>query len=105
MKSELLGLKRKQEVVEVQGVKVIVKELTAGEANAYQMSNMKIVNGKPIPKPEDIQAKLVLLSCYEEDGSRMFNEADLELVKGLPSTVIDTLYAVAERLNSGDAKN
>ena len=106
MKSELMGLKRKQEVVQVaEGVEVVVKELTAGEANKYQMSNIKMVNGKPVANPENAQAKLVLMSCYESDGTRMFSDADLEQVKGLPSTVIDKLYAVAERLNNGDAKN
>lgn len=105
-KQALLGLKRKQKVVTVaEGVDVIVKELMAGEASAYQESMVKIVNGKPQKTIKDAQTKLVALSCYEEDGSLMFGMKSIEQVKQLPLTVVDKLYLAAEEVNNGEAKN
>lgn len=104
MKEALLGLKRKQEKVTVaEGIDVVVKEMTAGEASAYQESMVKIINGKPVPQIKDAQAKLVAMSCYEEDGTQMFGMKNIEQVKALPSSVIDILYNAAEKLNSGDS--
>jgi hypothetical protein len=105
-KEKLFGLKRKETIVELSDdVKVVVKELMAGEMAEYTASLYKFVNGKAVPQLKDQQAKLVALSCYEDNGEHMFSKTDTEMINTLPYSVIEKLYNAAEKLNEGSAKN
>lgn len=99
-KQDLMKLAIKEQIVMIGDEKIIVKELTAGQASAYQHSLYKIVKGKPEVKAEGAEIKLVILCSYNEDGSKYFDMADMELVKNLPGWVVEKLYNVANKLNN-----
>ena len=99
---KLLKLQRKQEIVEIDGVKIVVKELMAGEANEYESSLYKFINNKPVVQTKDAEVKLIIYSCYDEEDNKLFKIEDIAQVRNLPSSVVDRLYTVAKRLNEPD---
>ena len=100
MKKDLFELKLKEEVVSISKEKITVKELTAGQASQYQHSLYKMVGNKPVVKVDGAEIKLVMLTCYDEEGNKYFESNDLELVKNLPSWVVEKLYNVANKINN-----
>ena len=104
-KEKLLGLRLKQKEVDIQGINVIVKELTAGEKSDYDGSLFKIVNGKPQYQIKNAKEKLVAYSCYDENDNKLFGLNDLEQVKRLPSNVLEILFDAATEINSVDIED
>lgn len=99
-KEKLLGLKRKQQTVTVEGITIIVKEMTNGDAEVYQNSLYKIVGDKMIYQTDNIKAKLFIYTAHDEQGEKMFDIKDLGLVNQLPASVIDKVFQVANDLNN-----
>lgn len=98
LREELLGLTRKSVVVETEKGNIIVKELTAGEAGKYDNSLYTFKNGKPSINRENAKEKLVIASCYDEEGNKLFELKDIELVKSLPTSLVDRLFSAASEL-------
>ena len=98
LRDELLGLTRKSVVVETEVGKIVVKELTAGEAGKYDNSLYSYKNGKYTINRENAKEKLVIASCYDEKGEKLFELKDIELVKQLPTSLVDQLFSVASEL-------
>jgi len=99
MKKDLFELKLKEESIEIEGNKIIVKELTAGEASKYQHSLYTFVSGKPVVKVEAAELKLIILTCHDEEGNKYFEMSDLENIKKMPSRISEQLYNIAKKLN------
>ena len=99
MKEKLLGLKAKKEKITIDGIDVIVTELTAGQFQAYQNSLYTMQGNTVKYKTEEAMSKLIAMTVLEEDGSLMFGIKDIELVKGLPSHVADAIFQKASDLN------
>ena len=99
-REKLLGLKLKQEVVQIEGITVVVKEMLAGEASVYENSLYMMVNNKPIVQTKDAEIKLIIYSCYDSEDNKLFKIEDIEQARQLPATVVDKLYTVAKRINS-----
>ena len=102
-REKLLGLSRKSQTVNIEGVTVIVKEMTAGEGADYENSLYKIVNGKPIVNTTNAKAKLIALTCFDEQGEKLFDMKDLEQVKLLPNSVSAKLFDIATEINKLEA--
>lgn len=100
MKNKLFELKLKEQLVIIEDEHIMVRELTAGQASQYQNSLYKIVGNKPIVKTEDAEIKLVILTCYNEDGTKYFEANDFELLKDSPQWIVEKLYKVANKLNN-----
>lgn len=102
---------RKSETVAVpewNDTKVVIRELASGDRNAYSMSMLERVdvsggyNFVPVDDPKR-QARLVVLSAYEEDGAtRAFTEDDVDWLAEKSAGAIDLLSKVARRLSGLD---
>ena len=98
LKEKLLGLKRKEIIVETEVGNVVVREMLTGENEAYDRSLYDIRNGKRVPKLEDAKEKLIIECCYDEEGNKLFELKDMPLVKQLPSRVSNALFEAAAEL-------
>ena len=85
---------------------VYVRRLSGGERWGFEASMVKThINGNIVPDPKKLgekQVRFVALTLANEDGSRVFSDADLEEVKTLGSRALDELYDFAEKLNATD---
>jgi len=98
-KEKLLGLKLKEESVTIDGIDFLIKELNGGDSSSYQESLYKIVNGVPISNLKNATEKLVALTVFEPDGTRMFEITDLEQIKLIPNHVVEQLFKTARNIN------
>ena len=106
-KADFFQLKTKVEPLEVDDLgTVYIKSMTASEREGLekQMQKEKENNG--------IRATVFIYSVCEEDGSLVFDESDLEAVKGLPSAIVSKVFDFSSDLNAlqpeakeGAAKN
>lgn len=99
-KDKLFNIKLKEQKVFIEDEVIIVRELTAGEASKYQNSLYKIVNNQPVFKTEDAEVKLIILTCYDEDGNKLFDMKELEQIKQMPAWITDKLYSIAKKLST-----
>jgi len=86
----------KQEVeIPEWGGSVFVRTMTAGERDAYESS--MLLNGKP--NLANMRAKLVVRTAVDEEGKRLFADADAEALGKKSASAVDKLFGVAQRLN------
>lgn len=83
------------------GGEVTVKGLTGKQRDAYEMQvfqyNKKHNNVDW--KRENMRAKLIVLSCIDEDGSLLFEESDIQALGDKSSSALDRIFEVAQRLS------
>jgi hypothetical protein len=83
------------------GGEVTVKGLTGKQRDAYEMQvfqyNKKHNNVDW--KRENMRAKLIVLSCVDEDGSLLFEESDIQALGEKSSSALDRIFEVAQRLS------
>ena len=85
------------EIPEWQG-SVYVQSITGFERDAFGSRCIAArKNGKLDTKL--LKAQLVILSLYDEDGSRIFNENDINGLNAKSGSVIDRLFNIAQTLS------
>jgi preprotein translocase subunit SecD len=77
------------------GGDVNVRTLTGKELDAYEMSF--VGDGKS--KMQNIRARLIVRAVVDEQGQRLFSDADAEAIGERSGLALDRVYAVAARLN------
>lgn len=89
------------EVVSVEewGGKVIVRGLTARERDAYDESVLDMRGNKAKVKMENIRAELVARCVVDEEGKRVFSDADAKALGKKSAVVVNRLWDVARRLS------
>ena len=93
-------IQRQTEVVKIPGIgNVIVRGMTAKERDQYETSCIIQKNGKRNFNLIDARAKLVMLTVVDEKGDRLFNASDVSRLSGMPASVIDKLFTVAQKLS------
>ena len=93
-------IQRQTEVVKIPGIgNVIVKGMTAKERDQYETSCIVQKNGKRNFNLIDARAKLVMLTVVDEKGDRLFEASDVSRLSGMPASVIDKLFTVAQKLS------
>ena len=82
------------------GGEVIVRELMADEGDKYEacFAQLRSENGSAM-KLDGIRAKLVSMACINEDGSRLFTEADVAELGKLSRAALDRVASVASELS------
>ena len=91
---------RQTEVVKIADIgNVIVKGMTAKERDQYETSFIVQKNGKRNFNLIDARAKLVMLTVVDEKGDRLFEASDVSRLSGMPASVIDKLFTVAQKLS------
>lgn len=94
-----------QEVVEVPewGGAVLVRGLTGSERDAFEQDIVQMRrNGKAMTTEIDmhnIRAKLCVRCMVDEDGERLFSDADMEALGRKSAQALQRVFDVAQRLS------
>jgi hypothetical protein len=89
----------KQEETTFLGEKVIVKELTGEQRDAFESSLSKIVGKTVHQNLKNVRAKLVIKSLYDLEGNKIFEDADLDSVGNLSASELDKVFAIAQKIS------
>lgn len=92
---------RKYEDVDVPewGGTVRVRNLTGEERDAYEASMVHQVGNKAQANLRNMRAKLIALSAINEDGTRLFDQADLIRLGQRNAAPLDRLFEACQRLS------
>jgi hypothetical protein len=81
-----------------------LRELSGTERDKFEMSAFRDENGKRVVDTLYLRARLVALCLVDDDGRRLFNDDEItQLSDELPASVVNTLFAAAQKLNGLDA--
>jgi hypothetical protein len=91
----------KQETVAVPewDCSVVVQELTAAERDDFEASALRGRGKKMEVNTVNLRAKLVARSVRAPDGTRLFNDGDVEALGQLAAAALDRVFTVAMRLS------
>lgn len=81
------------------GGDVLMRGLTAAERDAFEQSVIEMQGKSAKVKMQNLRAKLVALSIVDEDGNRLFTQADAEALGKKSGAVMSRLFEVAQRLS------
>jgi len=90
-----------RELVEVPewGGCVYVRTLTGTERDAFEASVVEQRGKSTKMNLRNIRAKLVALTVVDEEGNRIFSDADVGQLGKKSAVVLDRLFEVAQRLS------
>lgn len=94
-------LRERVEVPEWGGY-VIVRTMTAGEKDRFQMATLTQHKGQIVTdlrKMKHFRTRAVSLCAANDKGERIFTEAQVEKLAKKSAVALDRVYAVASRLN------
>lgn len=101
-REQILGAKdiRTEEVkVPEWGGSVLVRGLTGAERDRFEESVIEQRGKVTKVKLKDARARLVALSVVDEEGKRLFSDADVAVLTEKSAAALDRVYAVAARLS------
>lgn len=81
------------------GGEVIVRALTGTERDAFEASMIQLRGKEKVLKMENIRARLAALSVVDEQGIRLFTDADVEQLGHKSATALNRVFEVAQRLS------
>lgn len=81
------------------GGTVRVRTLTGAERDQFEASIVELRGKKRKINTANIRAKLVALSVVDEQGNRLFSDADVALLGKKSAAALDRVFAVAQRLS------
>lgn len=81
------------------GGTVRVRSLTGEERDDYEASLVRQVGNRPRANLRNMRAKLVAVSAVNEDGSQMFDPADLMRLGQSNAAALDRLFETCQRLS------
>jgi hypothetical protein len=73
---------------------IVLKVMTGADRDKYMRF---ISKGEGIP--ENMMERLVVLTAYDEEGKRLFDDADIPALSKKSSLVISRLFAESAKLN------
>ncbi len=86
------------------GGSVWIRCLTAAERDAFEASMLN-TESKGAIRMANVRAKLVCRAACNEDGSRIFLDADADKLGRKSAAAMDRLFSVAQRLSGMSAKD
>jgi hypothetical protein len=82
------------------GGTVLVRGMTGRERDAFEVSMMTSGRGgRREVNPVNVRAKLVARCVVDDDGNRLFDDADATELGAKSAAAVDRVYAVAARLS------
>jgi hypothetical protein len=81
------------------GGTVLVRGLTGLERDDYEMSLMVERGGRMVMDTANGRAKLAVRCCVDDDGSRIFDDADANTLGRKSGKALDRVFDVAARLS------
>lgn len=101
LRTQVLGIEdlRREPVVvpEWDNTTIYVRSLTARERDAFEAQQLALAEKHRTN--ENIRARLVVLACVDENGTRVFADSDADALGNKASSALDRLASVALRLN------
>lgn len=81
------------------GGTVLVRELSGDERDRFEATLLDMEDGKPQLRLVGARAMLAVLSVVDEDGKRVFSDADIPQVRELSGAALSRIFEVASRLS------
>src|SRR5215472_5794653 len=82
------------------GGTVLVRGMTGRERDAFEVSMLTPGRGgRRTVDPANVRAKLVARCVVDDDGNRLFTDADVAELGGKSAAAVDRVYSVAARLS------
>lgn len=78
---------------------VLVQGMNGGERDALEASMIKGKGKNSQVNLEDLRAKVVARCAIDEDGNRIFADADIPLLAKKSAAALNRVYEVAQRLS------
>lgn len=99
----ILALKGgRYEDVDALGGTVRVAAVSAGARDAFELAMQDVPEDE---RRKDFRARLVVLSCIDEDGKPLFTHDDIPALSALDAAAIDPVIEVAMRINGLSQKD
>lgn len=81
------------------GGTVTVRGLTGRERDEFEAGIMERRGRRMIPNVANVRAKLVVRCCVDDEGNRLFKDADAEALGDKSAGATNRIYEVAARLS------
>lgn len=78
------------------GGDVFVRGMTGAERDGFLAS---VIDGKGGVVMENLTAKLITATLVDEAGSRLFTEAEIQILAGKSAAALSRIFSVASRLS------
>ncbi len=103
-RSLLESARRKTVDVEVDDVGTFtLREMSGTERDRFEDGTFSEKDGKRTVNTLYLRARLVALCLVDENGSRMYQDAEVELLSdAVPSSVLNKIFDAAQKLNGLD---
>jgi hypothetical protein len=88
------------------GGSVRVRALTGVERDAYETTIVNIrSDGSKVMNLRNLRARLVAVSCVDEDGNRLFTDADAMELGNRSASALERVFDVAQKLSGLSASD
>lgn len=97
----------KTETVDVPewGGSVNVRTMTGTDRDAFENSLVKLdASGKAVQSLDNMRVKLLVVTLVDDNGNRLFDSDDINMLGRKSTAAIERVYDVAARLNGIGAK-
>lgn len=81
------------------GGSVLVRGMTGTERDAFEVEIVSMHGKKAELQRENIRAKLVARCIVDDEGKRVFTDADVEKLGQKSASALDRVFEVAQRLS------
>jgi hypothetical protein len=78
---------------------LLVRGMTGRERDEFEASLAQQRGGQVIQNMVNVRAKIVIRCVVDEDGRRVFDDADIDVLGGKSGAALDRLFTVATRLS------
>ena len=78
---------------------VYVRSLTGKERDAFEQSCFLVAGNDRRSNLSNIRARLLVVALCDENGARLFEDKDADALGDLPASILDPLFAMAQRLS------
>lgn len=87
-KNDLFSYQLKTKIVQLENGEVMIKEFTTASREQFEMLAVKMQSGAA----KNMKAKLISMSCVNEDGSRIFGDDEIDKISQMPSSITEVLF-------------
>jgi hypothetical protein len=81
------------------GGSVLVRGMTGRERDQFEASLAQQRGSQVVPNYTNARAKVVICCVVDEDGKRVFDDADIDVLGGKSGAALDRIFAAATRLS------
>lgn len=94
-KEDLLGVVLATKVVKLKTGSVMIKEFTTSAREEFELMAMKMSTGGA----KNMKAKLIAISCINENGTRLFGDDEVGKISQMPSSITEVLFNAILEIN------